>query len=134
MHFRYDIVYRLYNLRPDVVVSGEMGPRSLQAALYCHLTKTPFIIASEGTAHTERGISKLKIWTRRCLARGVTRFWSNGRETTALLQSYGADPTKIDAGMTGITRPESTNKNRDRAKRTRPAPDYTSEKMSCTCP
>ena len=54
-------------LRPDVVVSGEMGPRSLQAASYCCLTKTPFIVWSEGTPHTERGILKLKIWVRKLL-------------------------------------------------------------------
>jgi len=102
MHFRYDILNQLASLRPNVVVSGEMGSRSLQAALYCRLTKTPLIVASEGTLHTERGITKLKIWVRKRLIRRTSRLWSNGRDTTALLESYGADPAKIDAGMTGI--------------------------------
>ena len=100
-HLRYDIIPRLFGLRPDVVVSAE-GPRALQAEFYCRLTKTPFIIWAEGTPHTEHGISKLKFSIRRYLARRTTRFWSNGKETTALLQSYGADLAKIDGGMTGV--------------------------------
>jgi glycosyltransferase involved in cell wall biosynthesis len=102
MHFRYDIIPRLFWLRPDVVVSGEMGPRSLQAAYYCRLTKTPFIIWSEGTPYTERSLSKVRLLARKWLVRQATRFWSNGKEVTMLLESYGADLANIDDGMTGI--------------------------------
>src|ERR1035437_7456631 len=79
-----------------------MGSRSLQAELYCRLTKTPLVIWWEGTPHTEGVKSRLKLSIRRYLVRRTTRFWSNGKESTALLQTYGAGPTKIDTGMTGI--------------------------------
>jgi glycosyltransferase involved in cell wall biosynthesis len=102
LQFRYNIISRLFRLRPDVVVSAEMGPRSIQAELYCRLTKTPLVIWWEGTPHTERAPSTLRLLIRRYLIQQAARFWSNGRESTALLNIYGADPAKIDAGMTGI--------------------------------
>ena len=101
-HFRYDLIPRLVGIRPDVVVSAEMGIRSLQAEAYCRLTKTPLIIWWEGTSHTEGVRSKAKQFVRKYLVSRATRFWTNGKESTALLQTYGADLADIDPGMTGI--------------------------------
>ncbi len=102
LQFRYNIVPYLFRLRPDVVVSAEMGPRSIQAELYCRLTRTPLVIWWEGTPHTEGATSPLRLLIRRYLIHRAARFWSNGRESTALLNTYGAVPAKIDAGMTGM--------------------------------
>jgi len=101
-HFRYDLMPRLVGIRPDVVVSGEMGVRSLQAEIYCRLTETPLIIWWEGTPHTEGVTSKVKLFVRKYLVRRASRFWTNGKESTALLQAYGANLANIDPGMTGI--------------------------------
>src|ERR1700732_4548770 len=101
LHLRYDIISSLFRLRPNIVVSGEMGIRSLQAAIYCRLTGTPLVIWCEGTAHTDVVTFPLKLWLRRYLVRRASRIWTNGKETTAHLQAYGADLAKIDPGMTG---------------------------------
>jgi glycosyltransferase involved in cell wall biosynthesis len=102
LQLRYDIVLQLFKLRPDIVVSAEMGARSLQAALYCWMTKTPLIIWWEGTVRTEGSASALKTSVRRHLVRCADRYWSNGADSTALLMHYGAARETIDEGMTGI--------------------------------
>lgn len=96
------IVIKLHRFRPDVVVSGEMGFRSLVSALYSWFYQIPFIIAVEGTPYTDAGIGPLRWTIRRLLVRAATRLWSNGSGTTELLISYGAERERIDEGMTGV--------------------------------
>ncbi len=102
LQFRYDILPKLYALKPRIVVSSEMGLRTLQAAAYCKATNTPLIIWWEGTRHTERWVSRKKLFTRRLLVKRAQRFWANGHESTTLLLDYGASPDTIDEGMIGI--------------------------------
>jgi glycosyltransferase involved in cell wall biosynthesis len=79
-----------------------MGLRTLQAAGYSKVTSTPLIIWWEGTRHTEGWVGKGKAFLRKLLVKETQRFWSNGRESTALLLDYGALPDTIDDGMTGV--------------------------------
>jgi glycosyltransferase involved in cell wall biosynthesis len=102
LQIRYDILPTLYTFKPHVVVSAEMGLRTLQAAGYSKVTSTPLIIWWEGTRHTEGWVGKGKSFIRESLVKGAQRFWSNGRESTALLLDYGALPGTIDDGITGV--------------------------------
>ncbi len=102
LQLRFDIILRLIRLSPDVVISAEMGPRSLQAEAYCHMAVIPLVIWWEGTQHTEGTTSRLKQLIRKYLVRRGSRFWANGKESASLLQAYGADSAKIDLGMTGV--------------------------------
>ena len=99
LRIQYDIIPTLYAFKPSVVVSAEMGPRTLQAAVYCEVTNTPLIIWWEGTQHTEGWVRKKKSYLRKFLVRRARRFWSNGYASTALLLDYGAAPDAIDEGM-----------------------------------
>jgi glycosyltransferase involved in cell wall biosynthesis len=98
----HNILPQLFLTKPHIVVSAEAGARSLQASIYCRLKGIPLIIWWEGTQHTEGTSSILKLFIRRYLVRRASRFWSNGRDSAALLQTYGADSKQIDNGMTGI--------------------------------
>lgn len=102
LHISPDIVTVLHRFRPDVVVSSEMGFRSLSAALYSWFQQIPFIIGAEGTLYTDAGIGPLRWAIRHLLVRAATRLWSNGSATTELLISYGAERERIDEGMTGV--------------------------------
>jgi glycosyltransferase involved in cell wall biosynthesis len=102
VQLRYELLPRLARFRPDVIVSGEMGPRSLQAMLYARLRGIPLVLWWEGTAYTEGWVPGWKRQLRRALVRGAARFWANGRESAELLESYGADRARIDEGMIGI--------------------------------
>jgi glycosyltransferase involved in cell wall biosynthesis len=92
----------LGRIRPDVVVSLELGPRTAQAALYTALRQIPLIGFWEGTPHTESRIAAYKKPLRRLLAARVDAFWVNGRESSAYLHSLGVAAECTHAGMTGV--------------------------------
>jgi glycosyltransferase involved in cell wall biosynthesis len=102
LQLRYNLLRHLRDFRPDVVVSSEMGLRTLQAEIYCRMARIPMIIWNEGTIHTEGWVSSGKRVVRRHLTRAARRFWTNGKESTALLESYGAAPDRIDPGMMAV--------------------------------
>jgi glycosyltransferase involved in cell wall biosynthesis len=102
VHFKLDLLAQLFRIRPEVVISGEFGARTLQAMLYGWLARKPVIIWSEVTRHTEARTSPLKSALRRFLVKRASHFWSNGAESSQLLADYGADPGRIQPGMTGV--------------------------------
>jgi glycosyltransferase involved in cell wall biosynthesis len=87
---------------PELIVSCELGPRSLQALTYSRLKKIPLILWSEGTPHTEGWVSEWKRRIRRYLVTHASRFWTNGQESAHLLGTYGALPEQIDCGLIGV--------------------------------
>lgn len=63
VHIPLGLWFDLWFFRPDVVISDEMGARSLIAAIYAFLARKSFIIWSYGTLHSERDAS----WKQRLL-------------------------------------------------------------------
>jgi glycosyltransferase involved in cell wall biosynthesis len=102
VQLRYELLPSLARFRPDLIVTGEMGPRSLQAMLYARLRGIPLILWWEGTPRTEGWVPGWKRRLRRFLVRGTARYWANGGESADLLASYGAIRSRIDEGMIGI--------------------------------
>jgi glycosyltransferase involved in cell wall biosynthesis len=100
---RYEIVPALFKFRPEVVVSSEFGPRSMQAAAYCAAGGVPLIIWSEGTPHSEGWQGAIRRRIRRALVKRARGFWSNGIESSRLLQSYGAAGENVQEGMIGVS-------------------------------
>jgi glycosyltransferase involved in cell wall biosynthesis len=101
-HVPYDLLVALRRFHPDLIVSAELGFRTLQASLYATFYKIPLVIWWEGTPHTEGWVRPYRKLLRRYLVRRARRFWSNGDESSQLLQCYGAEPSSIDNGMIGI--------------------------------
>ena len=93
------LIPALLRFRPDIVISAELGIRTLQAHLYCALARKPLFIWWEGTPHTEGWVGKRQVSLRRYLIRRAARFWSNGAESSTLLGSYGAPSSRIDEAM-----------------------------------
>ncbi len=102
LQLRYNILHYLWKFRPQVVVSAEMGARTLQAEIYCRMAGVPLVIWNEGTAHTEGWVSGRKRRVRKHFVASAARFWTNGSESSALLQSYGAEKERIDNGMMAV--------------------------------
>lgn len=102
LQLRYGILAELAKARPEVVISAEMGLRTMQALLYCSLRRVPLIVWSEGTPHTEGWVSGRKRAIRRYLVSRSSRFWVNGVESARLIGSYGASERSIDQGLIGI--------------------------------
>jgi glycosyltransferase involved in cell wall biosynthesis len=102
LHLRWGVLTELFRLRPSVVVSLEFGPRSLLSLCYCLITKTPLVLWSEGTPHTEGWVGPVKTYIRRMLTRHAARYWVNGIDSANLIAAYGGEARRIDSGMTGV--------------------------------
>jgi glycosyltransferase involved in cell wall biosynthesis len=66
LHIPYDTIAQLKRFAPDVIISAELGPRSLQAALYARATRTPFVLwgTLSDEIETQRGAlrNRLRRW------------------------------------------------------------------------
>lgn len=101
-HFSEKTWRELCVSKPDAIITAEYGFRTLWSLFYGFIHRVPVTVYSEGTCHTEGHVGFFKRMIRRIIVSQATRFWSNGPESTRLLESYGADPSCVDEGMTGI--------------------------------
>ena len=85
LHINPGYLWVLIKLRPDVLISTEMGLRSLIALLYGFLFRKPVWILWGGTLLTEEKRSWLKRLTRQLVFKRVTRWISYGETTTEYL-------------------------------------------------
>lgn len=95
LHVNPGYVFDLIRLRPDAVVSVELGFRTLCAQLYCVLARVPLWIWWEGTLETEREIGGLRRALRRLLVRRSSWWISASGNATAYLRSLGVNAARI---------------------------------------
>ncbi|KAA1260428.1 Glycosyl transferases group 1 [Rubripirellula obstinata] len=97
IHIPLDTFGQLRRLKPDVIVSLEMGARSLLASLHCRFMrrKTKHVLAVYASERSEAGRGPLRRWLRRRLVAKAKVITSNGPSCTRLLKSYGAETDKI---------------------------------------
>ncbi|MGI8959258.1 MAG: glycosyltransferase family 4 protein [Bryobacteraceae bacterium] len=87
LHIEPGYFLELLRDRPDAVVTGEMGFRTLMALTYGTLFRKPVWIFWGGTLHTERNVSGLRTMARRMVARWAKRWISYGQTSTEYLRS-----------------------------------------------
>jgi glycosyltransferase involved in cell wall biosynthesis len=95
LHVNPGYLTDLLRLRPDVIVTTEMGFRSLVALAYGRMFRRPVWVWWGGTRHTERGIGKIKQVFRRRFVPHVRRWLSYGVTSTEYLVSLGVDPGRV---------------------------------------
>jgi glycosyltransferase involved in cell wall biosynthesis len=96
IQFPYDTVPQLLQYRPDVVISYEMGMRSLQAALYRSLVrKTQLIIWATISDVTEQGRGHLRHWLRSALLRRADAVFVSGESGARYIRRFGVKPQKL---------------------------------------
>ena len=111
MHFPLDTLPQLRRLRPDTVISLELGARSATTSLYRRFHRQcRHLIAVFASEHTEMSIGRLRTWQRQrllSLADGVTYNGPSGKQYLQRIGvpsdklfpwSYAADPRKIYRG------------------------------------
>jgi peptidoglycan/xylan/chitin deacetylase (PgdA/CDA1 family)/glycosyltransferase involved in cell wall biosynthesis len=92
VHVPWDTIPLLWQLRPDVVISSELGCRTLLSALYtCLARRTPLIIWAALSEQTERGRGWLRHLLRRWLVRRADCLIVNGASGQRYLRSLGYD-------------------------------------------
>ena len=92
----------LGEVRPECVVSGELGLRTFLSAIWCKINGVPLVIWWEGTKHTEQAVKGVRLWLRKRLVQSAARFWSNGLASRYYLEGMGIASELIDDGMTGV--------------------------------
>lgn len=98
VHFPYSTWADLARFRPDVIVSNELGARSLLSAAYrlAH-PRTRLVIHVDVAESTERGRGRARERVRRALIRRADRIVVNGASGRRYVEGLGADPRRIDA-------------------------------------
>jgi glycosyltransferase involved in cell wall biosynthesis len=95
LHVDLGLFSALLRLRPDAIVSGEMGFRSSVALAYGRLVKCPVWVWWGGTPHTERGIGPIRRRFRRWLVGHTPRWFSYGVTSTEYLLSLGVPRERV---------------------------------------
>ena len=95
VHLNPGYLADLVRTRPDAVISGEMGFRTLCALMYGALFRRPVWIWWGGTLHTERRIGAFRRCLRSALSRWAPRWVSYGRTSTEYLLHLGVCPGRI---------------------------------------
>ncbi len=85
----------LVRYAPDVIISSEMGFRSLVAVIYGFLFRVPVLVWWGGTIYTERSNNLVKRLWRRLFSRWVPRWISYGLSSTEYLLSLGISRERI---------------------------------------
>ena len=118
MHFPWDMVGQLRKLKPDVVISAELGARSFLCSLYRMFARNvPLIVWCGLSEHTEKSRGRLRHLLRRGLLKFPDCVLINGASGQRYLEaqglssqrihhySYATIPAMYEAGS--VSRPDS---------------------------
>ncbi|MGD1807351.1 glycosyltransferase family 4 protein [Dapis sp. BLCC M126] len=96
IHIPYDTLWLLHQYQPDVIISGELGMRSLQAALYRKFhPKTRLIIWATVSEYSEKGRGWLRHQLRRVLLPQADAVLVNGNSGKRYIRNFGISEEKI---------------------------------------
>lgn len=96
VHFPVDTIPQLTRFRPDVIISSEMGARTVLALLYRRLhPKSRLIVWAEVAESTEKGRGLARLLVRKILCRNVDAFLATGSSARRYLRSVGAPAERI---------------------------------------
>lgn len=95
IHVPYDTLGRLKSIAPDVVISHELGARSIAAARYCRRSGAKLVLATFMSEHTEQGRGWLRSRVRKRLIHSADAITYNGPSCRDYLLSMGADADKL---------------------------------------
>jgi|HubBroStandDraft_6_1064221.scaffolds.fasta_scaffold343564_1 glycosyltransferase involved in cell wall biosynthesis len=95
LHLTPGYLWQLYRFRPDVIITNEMGLRTLIALTYATVARKPVWVWWGGTPHTERSIGAIKRHVRRLIVYWSKRWISYGKSSTEYLLTLGVDRNSV---------------------------------------
>lgn len=96
LHLPYDTLSTLRKINPDVVLSHELGPRSLVASVHRSLhRKSRLILLTYMSEHTEAGRSRTRMMLRRRLLKRADAVTYNGPSCRRYLLRNGVDEARL---------------------------------------
>lgn len=93
--FPIGMVWHLIKIRPDIIISNEMGFRTLLAWIYHVLMRVPLFIWWEGPAYLQNDIGKFKNLWRRFLSKRQIHWIAVGENSEEYLIKTGVPNKKI---------------------------------------
>lgn len=92
VHVPYDTTRRLRALKPDVVMSMELGVRSVGAAMYCRRNpKSKHVLCTYMSERTEEGRGWMRRQLRRRLVKSADAITYNGPSCLKYLKQFGVE-------------------------------------------
>ena len=96
VHFPYDTIGQLKTYSPAVVISTEMGFRTMAAILYTKLHRQAKVIVwTEVNEATEHGRGAARNLIRKCIARQAHGFLALGKNGVRYVENLGVDRKRI---------------------------------------
>jgi N-acetylglucosaminyldiphosphoundecaprenol N-acetyl-beta-D-mannosaminyltransferase len=96
VHVPLDTVRQLRALRPDIILSAELGFRSLFSGIYArYFNPTPLVLWLTLSDHTEQGRGRLRQALRRWLLRRADTVVVNGGSGRRYIERFGFDGRRI---------------------------------------
>lgn len=96
LYIPYDTLPLLCRERPEVIISAQLGMRTLQAAAYRKLfPRSRLVIWTAMSSHTEKNLSPFRIWMRKRLLRCADAVTANGQNAAAYLSGLGVPHDRI---------------------------------------
>jgi glycosyltransferase involved in cell wall biosynthesis len=96
IHVPWDTIPRLRQLRPDVVISSELGMRSLLSAIHKQTARDCRLVLWTGLSeHTEQGRGRARLALREWLLQRADAIAVNGGSGERYLASLGAAPERV---------------------------------------
>ena len=95
LHITPGYLWHLFHFRPDIVISNEMGLRTIFALVYGTLFRKPVWVWWGGTLHTERDLGRIKRFVRKIITQWATKWISYGRSSTEYLLHLGVQDKQI---------------------------------------
>ncbi len=94
-HLNLGLLFWLPKIRPDVIISNELGARTIMALLYGVLMRVPVWVWWGGTMHSEKNLGGLKKKLRLAISRRVKHWISYGETSTEYLEFIGVNRASI---------------------------------------
>jgi glycosyltransferase involved in cell wall biosynthesis len=95
-HFPYDTLPLLYRYKPNVIISGQLGFRTLQAIVYRKLNPASRLaIWVDASEHTEHEIGKAQTAIRKLFLRAADAIIVNGASGSRYVQMLGVSSRRI---------------------------------------
>jgi glycosyltransferase involved in cell wall biosynthesis len=91
LHVPYDTVQQLVRFRPDVIVTGELGARSLQALVYAKRAGVPVVLWATLSDRIEQHRNRARKALRRALIPRFDKVIVNGADGARYIARYRAD-------------------------------------------
>jgi len=89
IHFPYDTIFLLAKYQPQVVISVELGLRSIFSSIYCKLYRKPLILWLALSEHSERNRKGIRTIIRRRLFKHASAILCNGQSAVKYVESFG---------------------------------------------